>query len=374
MKKHNIVLSTDIGTDFDDALALYLCINSREIDVKGIYVTNGNVDLRARIARKILRLAKYNAPVCIGEASPLTPDILPYHTCFEKMLLSKKEYEQTLEEADIRIDGMSHLEKTIEETSPEILSIAPLTNLAVAIKRNPKLEKKVRNVYIMGGRENEQEHNFRHDIFAAQLVFNSSLPIVVVPADICDKFRLSSSYLTKLKRDSLSKYLSHMASVWNTAKEIEDLMVERINGSNVPLLDTLNELERVNPSFKLPQHVRTSLKVLSNYNMFSQDYQKMFDFYRMFKASIKNLDYPFLRYIIGDFFERIERKEVSVSDAYVIYSLLHPERTERKKAEIKINDEGIMRVLPGDKHEIITDLDYGHFREYLIKNLQLEKT
>ena len=374
MKKHNILLSTDIGTDVDDALALYLCVNSREIDIKGIYVTNGDVDIRARIARKILRLAKYNAPVCIGESSPLTPDILPYHTCFERILLSKKEYEQTLEEADIEIDGISHLEKTIMETNPEILSIAPLTNLAVAIKRNPVLEERIRRVFVMGGRENEQEHNFRHDILAAQFVFNSSLPIVVVPADVCDKFRLSSSYLTKLKRDSLSKYLSHMANVWNTAKEIEDLMVKRIKGLNVPLLDTLNELERVNPSFKLPQHVRTSLKVLSNYNMFSQDYQKMFDFYRMFKSSIKNLDYPFLRYIIGDFFERIERKDISVSDAYVIYSLLYPEKTERKKAEIKINDEGIMRVLPGDKHEIITDLDYRDFKEYLMKNLQLEKT
>src|SRR3989338_2781715 len=159
MKKHNILLSTDVGTDVDDALALYLCVNSREIDIKGIYVTNGDVDIRARIARKILRLAKYNAPVCIGESSPLTPDILPYHTCFERILLSKKEYEQTLEEADIEIDGISHLEKTIMETNPEILSIAPLTNLAVAIKRNPVLEERIRRVFVIGGRENEQEHN-----------------------------------------------------------------------------------------------------------------------------------------------------------------------------------------------------------------------
>lgn len=366
MKKHNVLLSTDIGTDIDDALALYLCMKSAEVSLRGVYVTNGNVDMRAKIARKMLRLGGYNAPVCIGEANPLSPEVPPYHTRFERMLLSQKEYEQPLESAGIEKDGLSHLEKTIEEVeNPKIVSIAPLTNVAALFRKNPFLCKKVQRVYVMGGRENELEHNFRHDVLAAQSVLDLPLPIVIVPADTCDRFRIDSSYVTQLKGNRTKKYLSHMASVWKTAKEIEELRNERIEGQVGSLIDVLHQIEEANPRFELPQSVKHSLEALSNYTMFYKDYQKMFEFYKIFKGSIQHMDSPALRYIVGEFFKKIEKREFSISDAYAVYCLIHSDKTERKRTNIHVDEYGRMKSLSGNKHEIVTGIDYSHFKEFV---------
>ena len=51
-----IILDTDIGTDVDDAMAVALAALSPEIKVEGITTVYGDVDLRARMAVKILKL------------------------------------------------------------------------------------------------------------------------------------------------------------------------------------------------------------------------------------------------------------------------------------------------------------------------------
>ena len=54
-----------------------------------------------------------------------------------------------------------------------------------AIEKSPVLDRKGTVVYLMGGRKNNPEHNFRHDVDAARRVLGSNLELVVVSADIC---------------------------------------------------------------------------------------------------------------------------------------------------------------------------------------------
>ena len=52
-----LILDTDIGTDVDDAWALALCLASDEIELVGVTLVHADIDLRAKIALKMLKLA-----------------------------------------------------------------------------------------------------------------------------------------------------------------------------------------------------------------------------------------------------------------------------------------------------------------------------
>ena len=62
-----IVLDTDIGTDIDDTLALLLALASPELRILGVTTVDGDVDLRARIASRLLGYAgRADIPVFRG--------------------------------------------------------------------------------------------------------------------------------------------------------------------------------------------------------------------------------------------------------------------------------------------------------------------
>ena len=63
-----VVIDTDIGADPDDALALVLALASPEVDVRGVTIVSGDVDLRARIAARLLGMAgRPDIPVFRGQ-------------------------------------------------------------------------------------------------------------------------------------------------------------------------------------------------------------------------------------------------------------------------------------------------------------------
>jgi purine nucleosidase len=66
-----IIFDTDIGTDVDDCLALALILSSPELQLEGVTCVYGDVDLRARMVIKLLRLRNHpELPVMVGPANP----------------------------------------------------------------------------------------------------------------------------------------------------------------------------------------------------------------------------------------------------------------------------------------------------------------
>ena len=57
MRTQKILMDTDIGSDIDDALALLLLIHLQEVELVGVTTVYGKVELRAKIARRILQAA-----------------------------------------------------------------------------------------------------------------------------------------------------------------------------------------------------------------------------------------------------------------------------------------------------------------------------
>lgn len=188
-----IILDTDIGTDVDDALALALAIKSREdVDLQAVTTVHGNVELRSRIALKLLRLAGLeNIPVARGIERPLLTDrpIIGWgghegngFLTSEDETLSPCEHHAV----DLIISKVMHMKGELI-----LVCIGPLTNLAAAIIKEPRIIDNVKGVVIMGGVVRlfngldlpYREHNILCDPEAAKIVFSSGMPITMVPLD-----------------------------------------------------------------------------------------------------------------------------------------------------------------------------------------------
>ncbi|MBZ5514785.1 MAG: nucleoside hydrolase [Acidobacteriia bacterium] len=179
-----IVLDTDIGTDIDDAFALALILRSPELDLVGVTTVSGDTQARARLAAKMLWDAGRRAvPVAAGEPGKR----LPIEQCrwaegFTSPALTTQAAVEFL---------MEQIEKRPGEIT--LVPIGPLTNVGTLLKRDPEVAKKIKRIVMMGGsivRGYEPgsgpaaEYNIAQDPAAAQVVFSSGVPILMVPLDV----------------------------------------------------------------------------------------------------------------------------------------------------------------------------------------------
>ena len=79
-KNVKILFDTDIGSDVDDALALLLLLQMPSVELVGVTTVYGKVDIRAKVAKKILNAAQRDVPVVTGAAEPLHSNEQVWHT------------------------------------------------------------------------------------------------------------------------------------------------------------------------------------------------------------------------------------------------------------------------------------------------------
>ncbi|MBL6991848.1 MAG: hypothetical protein ISR65_18845 [Bacteriovoracaceae bacterium] len=65
--------------------------------------------------------------------------------------------------------------------------------------------------------------------------------------------------------------------------------------------------------------------------------------------------------------EGLIAKDISISDVYVPYCLLHPEKLKIERKNLSCDNQGLTIIEPGDKHNVIMDLDYNHFIDFIEK-------
>jgi len=222
-----IILDTDIGSDVDDAFAVALAANSKEVDVKAVTVVYGDVGLRARIARKLLNLAGHeDIPVAKGLAMPLTPGVGPHMVGHEgKGIL-------TPSDTDLKVHEKSAVDLIIQEIMESdeditMITIGPVTNFAAAIKKEPRIKKKILEYIFMGGAINppiikgrplspRSEHNLNCDPEASRIVLDAGIPTKMVGIDVTWRALIGLSHLEKLRkaRTPLTSALADMLEVW----------------------------------------------------------------------------------------------------------------------------------------------------------------
>lgn len=188
-----IILDTDPG--IDDALAILLALASPELSLEAVTVTGGNCTLEQGVsnALRVLALARAAAvPVAAGVDVPL---LRPPFTAPETHGDTGLGYARLDPPPQVATDrhAVDLLIEQIMAAPGEItlVAVAPLTNVALAIRREPAIVRAVHEVIIMGGALLHQgnttptaEFNTYVDPHAAHIVYHSGMPITLVPLDV----------------------------------------------------------------------------------------------------------------------------------------------------------------------------------------------
>lgn len=212
MKK--VIIDTDIGGDIDDALAVSLALNSPEIEVIGITTVFVDTTSRAKLTKKLLSLYnRLDIPVIKGAEKPLIGD-------WDKNLIPLQA-QAVKDDIEINegINVIDFIVDTIMSSTERItlIPIGPLTNIAGAIIKEPRLIEKT-EIYMMGGMYSQAfpEWNIYCDPEAARIVFDSGIKITMVGLDVTLKCRLNRDGLDKIfnYNSERTKFLSELIKIW----------------------------------------------------------------------------------------------------------------------------------------------------------------
>src|SRR3989344_301802 len=249
-----VLLSTDIGSDIDDALALLTMLNS-DINLDGIYTVNGDVFTRGYITKHLVDLVGKPIEVGIGEAKPLEGGIRPY-TYFEECYIDDKFIDeeetdlnrdivfQSPQKVGIKPNGLERMAEKLANSPQDIFSIGPLTNIARLLEKYPESVRNIKQLYIMGCRfaeEDIHEHNVRFDIPSAMAVFESDIPITVIPGNLCSQYRMPTEQIEQMKSKA-GGYVKRMARGFLAAKTAQEFKMLGIE-------DLLKRNAKINPDY-----------------------------------------------------------------------------------------------------------------------------
>ena len=185
------IIDTDPG--IDDASAIITAVNSGALDILGITTVHGNVGLNhtTRNALKLVELMGADVPVYQGASRPILQKrehAAEYHgeDGFGNTSLAEPETKPPAQHAvDFIIEAANKHELSL-------LTLGPLTNVALAIAMDRGLEKQIKQIVMMAGTSRARgntsplaEFNIFADPEAAAVVFESGIPIIMVPWETC---------------------------------------------------------------------------------------------------------------------------------------------------------------------------------------------
>jgi len=266
-----IIIDTDPGQD--DAVAILLALASpEEIEVIGITAVAGNVPLPLthKNARIICELAgKTDIPVYAGCDRPLAHDLVTAEhvhgkTGLDGPNLPDPQMQLTDGHAvDYIIDTLRHAPAGTITLCP----LGPLTNIATAFQKAPDIIEKVQEIILMGGAYFEvgnitpaAEFNIYVDPEAADIVFRSGVPIVVMPLDVTHK-----ALVTKERNDAFRDIGSRVGIATAKMTEFfERFDKEKYGSEGAPLHDPCVTAYLIKPDLFKGRHVNVEIETLSD--------------------------------------------------------------------------------------------------------------
>jgi purine nucleosidase len=205
-----IIIDTDPGVD--DALTFLLALASPEIQLEALTTVQGNVTLEkaTRNALSVLELAHAtHIPVARGCSHPL---VKAPHASGEAVHGSSGMGHTNLPDPTSSVVESHAIDYLIERFLAEpkqisLFAIGPLTNVALAIRKEPRIVDAIQELVIMGGAIRSggnvsplAEFNIHEDPHAAHMVFHSGIPITLIPLDATYKCLLTSADVERLNK------------------------------------------------------------------------------------------------------------------------------------------------------------------------------
>ncbi|MDI4634522.1 nucleoside hydrolase [Pelomonas sp. V22] len=220
MTPRQILIDTDPGQD--DAIAILLALASPELEVLGITTVAGNVPLRltSRNARIICELAgRSDIPVYAGADKPLQRALVTAEFVHGKSGLDGI----TLPEPQMPLrEGHAVnflIETLMAREGVTVCALGPLTNIALALQKEPRIAQRIERIVLMGGGYFEggnitpaAEFNFYVDPQAAAQVFAAGIPITMAPLDVTHQALTTRPRIAALR--ALGNRVGEAAAAW----------------------------------------------------------------------------------------------------------------------------------------------------------------
>lgn len=203
-----IILDCDPG--HDDAIAMLLAFGSPQIELVGITTVAGNQTL-PKVTRNALRMCTvagiHDVPVAAGCAGPLVREQIIAPEIHGESGLDGPTFPEPTVTLDPR-HAVDLIVGTIMSTEPgeiSLVPIGPLTNIAMAMRREPAIVERVREVSLMGGaytRGNATpaaEFNILADPEAAAAVFDAPWPVTMVGLDLTHQATAGADVIARIE-------------------------------------------------------------------------------------------------------------------------------------------------------------------------------
>ena len=224
-----VIIDTDPGVD--DAMAILLALNSPELKVEALTIVPGNVDGRQGLenALKIVSLAgRCDIPVAGGAKHPLNQKLITAQFWHGPNGLAGVELPASKCKADSRF-GPDLIIETIHKYPHEVtlIPVGPLTNIALAVSKDPSIAGLVKDIVIMGGSisggnvDGAAEANIYNDPEAASIVFNAGWMVTMVGSDVGERTIMTRKHLGDLQAQHgpESDFIAKLADFYITRSE-----------------------------------------------------------------------------------------------------------------------------------------------------------
>lgn len=272
MTRHprKIIIDTDPGQD--DAFAILLALASPEdLDILGICAVAGNVPLpwTARNARIICELAdRREMRVYAGCEAPLKRKLVTAEHVHGKTGLDGP----VMPEPTMKLESQHGVDFIIETLRREasgsvtLCPLGPLTNIAQAFLKAPDIVARVQEIVLMGGAYFEvgnitptAEFNIYVDPEAADIVFKSGVPLVVMPLDVTHKVVTNRARVEAFR--ALGTNVGRVAAEW--ADFFERFDMAKYGSEGAPLHDPCVIAYLLQPGLFQGRHINVEIETQS---------------------------------------------------------------------------------------------------------------
>ncbi len=195
-----ILLDTD--TAGDDTIAIMMALKAANVKLEGITINCGNINFDQEVENALYTVQvagkSGKVPVYPGARHPLLHDWKTVEHIHGRDGMGNTYFPRARQRPESKhaVDAIVELINS-EPGDLTLVEIAPMTNVAMALRKDPTIAKKVKRFYFMGGTNQylgnvtpAAEFNIWVDPVAASIVLNSGMPTTMVGWDICMKYGL----------------------------------------------------------------------------------------------------------------------------------------------------------------------------------------
>ena len=277
MEKTKIILDCDPG--HDDAVAITLAANSDKIDLLGITVVAGNQTLeKTQInARNVCQWLGVDVPVYAGCGQPMVREKMIAGDIHGETGLDGPVFPPLTKELE-KEHAVNFIIKTLMESDGDITMVTtgPMTNLAMAMRMEPAIIPKIKQIVLMGGAYTNgnvtpaAEFNIIADADAAYVCFTSGRPITMMGLDVTRKVLCYPEIVDRMEKigNKASKLFADLMRFFcKTQKEV-------FGWEGGPLHDPVTIAWLIDPSVGTlkPMHVDIDIRSVQSYGRTNCDF------------------------------------------------------------------------------------------------------